>query len=90
MLEHYGVRNRRIIWGQNIRKARIAAGLTQVQLAGILGTTQQAIAAWENGLTTPKDDNRFALADATGTPYLEMFKDPRDDESGPVACGPVT
>lgn len=79
MLILYSVKDRRIIWGQNIRRARLAAGYTQAQLAQVLSTTQQAIANWEKGLATPKDDTRFAIADATGTTYAEIFNDPRDE-----------
>lgn len=36
-----------------IRQAREAAGMTQEQLAAVVGVTQGAIAQWENGATHP-------------------------------------
>ena len=62
-------------------KTRLAAepGFTQAELAQAVGTTQQAVANWENGHYMPKDDARFAIADATGTAYGEIFNDPRDE-----------
>jgi transcriptional regulator with XRE-family HTH domain len=39
--------------GELIREARKRAGLTQVELAERLGTTQPQIARWENGKTSP-------------------------------------
>lgn len=38
----------------NIKKARIEAGLTQDELAAKLGTTRQNISLYENGKTEPK------------------------------------
>ena len=36
-------------WGQIIRDARIAKGLTQTELADELGVSQSTIARWEKG-----------------------------------------
>ena len=38
---------------KTIEEARKAKGLTQEQLAKLLGVTQGAVAQWENGLTHP-------------------------------------
>ena len=38
---------------QTIREARKALGLSQEQLAKLVGVTQGAVAQWENGLTHP-------------------------------------
>jgi len=38
-----------------VRKLRKIYGLTQNQLAEILGVTQPAVAAWEKGIRSPKD-----------------------------------
>jgi transcriptional regulator with XRE-family HTH domain len=43
--------------------ARLAAGLTQVELAQKLGTTQSAIARLESGSITPTVDTLCHLAD---------------------------
>lgn len=45
---------------------RTQAGLTQAQLAHAMGTSQSAIAAWENGARTPGIDALERLARACG------------------------
>jgi DNA-binding transcriptional regulator YiaG len=44
-----------------IRKLRSRLGLTQVQVAGLLGVTGAAVAQWESGASTPSDGNRATL-----------------------------
>ncbi len=44
-----------------IRKLRARLGLTQVQMAGLVGVTGAAIAQWEGGTSTPKGENRATL-----------------------------
>jgi ribosome-binding protein aMBF1 (putative translation factor) len=46
--------------------ARTDAGLTQTQLAAAMGTSQSAVAAWENGARTPGIDALERLAAACG------------------------
>ena len=45
---------------------RTQAGLTQTQLAHAMGTSQSAIAAWENGARTPSVEALERLAHACG------------------------
>lgn len=40
-------------FGDRLREARIAAGMTQEQLGFALGVTKSSISAWENGRETP-------------------------------------
>jgi transcriptional regulator with XRE-family HTH domain len=40
--------------GDNIKKARLKAGLTQQELAGKLGLSHQAIGGWESGYREPR------------------------------------
>lgn len=63
-------------WAANLRAARKAAGLTQLALAAELGTTQQAIAKWESGKGTPRDETRWRIADALGVSVYEIFEAP--------------
>lgn len=49
--------------------ARLAAGLTQAQLAQRLGTTQSAIARLESGTITPTVDTLCRLADVLGMQF---------------------
>lgn len=40
-------------FGDRLREARIASGLTQEQLGFALGVTKSSVSAWENGRETP-------------------------------------
>ena len=54
-------------------KARIAAGLTQEQLAQRMGTTQPVIARLESGRAKPSMSTLLRVAQATGTrPRFEL------------------
>lgn len=61
------------LWGERIRIARQAAGMTQVQLAAALGVAQQVVSAWEKGLYGPRDQKRIPLARVLGTTVDELF-----------------
>lgn len=58
--------------GKRIKAARENAGLTQEDLAGIIGCTPQHISAIERGLKTPRLDTFVTIANAThmSTDYL--------------------
>jgi len=55
-------------------KARIAAGLTQEQLAQRMGTTQPVVARLESGRTKPSMSTLLKVAKATGTRPRFEFK----------------
>lgn len=59
--------------GNRIREARLAAGLTQVQLAEAIGSTQQAVAKWEAGRGVPRDGFRWKLCDTLGCTLDDLF-----------------
>ena len=40
-------------FGDRLREARIAAGMTQEQLGFAVGVTKSSVSAWENGRETP-------------------------------------
>ena len=52
--------------GDRSREARHAHGLTQVQLADTLETSQGWLSQWERGTRTPSVDWLSRLADALG------------------------
>ena len=52
--------------GAQIRKARTASKLSQVDLAKRLGYAERSIQAWERGERLPRLPNLVALADALG------------------------
>ena len=53
--------------GGNIQASRQAAGMTQEQIAAIVGVSRQTVAKWESGETSPDLEHAAALADALGT-----------------------
>ena len=52
--------------GQNIREARQRAGLSQVELAKVLGRTQDAVSKWELGVNEHGLEDAHAIAAACG------------------------
>ncbi|MCO4683489.1 putative transcriptional regulator [Streptococcus infantarius subsp. infantarius] len=61
----------------NIKKARLDAGLTQIEVANKLGVAQAQYSRWENGGRNPKDETVEKLAKIFDTSF-EMLKG-RDD-----------
>ena len=59
---------------QNIREAREAKGMTQEQVAKMVGVTQGAVAQWENGLTHPSFDKLVRIADVLEVPLDELVR----------------
>lgn len=49
-----------------IFESRAGAGMNQAQLAEVLGTTQEAVAAWESGAEVPRVDVLQRLAQVCG------------------------
>jgi transcriptional regulator with XRE-family HTH domain len=64
-------------WGRNIAAARTRAGLTQLQLADLLGgVAPTTVARWEQGTRLPGLAEQTRLARALGVSITELF--PRD------------
>ena len=70
--------------GTLIREARRRAGLTQVELAARLGTTQSAIARLERGATEPSFERVFDALRACGFDLVPRLL-PADDTDWSVA-----
>lgn len=60
--------------GRQIRAARLAAGLTQRQLADALGTNRRVVALWERDGTMPDTGHRAGLCRALGVPAAVLFE----------------
>jgi transcriptional regulator with XRE-family HTH domain len=58
---------------QTIIDCRKAKGLTQEQLAKLLGVTQGTVSQWENGLTHPAFNMLPRLANALGVTVDELI-----------------
>ena len=57
---------------QRIREVRQARGMSQVELAGLLGVTKQSVSNWENDNIQPSIEMLVKIADYFGvtTDYL--------------------
>ena len=64
--------------GERISQLRQEKGLSQIQLAGILSVSRQAVSKWENDLSSPDTINLIRLADILDTEveYLATGKKP--------------
>lgn len=62
---------RRIV-GENVRRARLAAGLTQEQLAERSGFSQQYLSGLEQGKRNPTIVSIYELANALGVSHVEL------------------
>jgi transcriptional regulator with XRE-family HTH domain len=62
-----------------IREARRRAGMTQAELAGMLGTTQSVVARWETGGREPSMATVARVVRASGH-QLDVSITPRDDD----------
>lgn len=65
---------RRRAIGDNIREARIRAGLTQEQLAELAGMDRQSINRIEQGHQAALIDNLIRIADALGVPLADLVR----------------
>lgn len=63
-----------------IRSARRRAGLSQVELAKLLGVRQSSISQWERGSTKPSTVHLLALAARLGCSLAELAGAPGDGE----------
>jgi DNA-binding transcriptional regulator YiaG len=68
--EVYDAAYREAGWAMDLAElvytTRTEAGLTQTELATAMGTSQSAVAAWENGARTPGVEALERLANACG------------------------
>lgn len=62
-------------FGRQIRRARAATGLSQVQLAERLGRSERTVQTWEANERNPRLDNLIALADCLGQPLPFFYGD---------------
>ncbi len=71
-----------------IRQARQRAGLSQAELAELLGLRQSSVSQWERGVTKPKTVHLLALAAALGINLLDQLAgttDPQHPTTAPTA-----
>lgn len=63
-------------WGSSLREQRVAARLTQAQLAEKAGSTKSHVSNIERGLTSVSDGLRMRLAAALDTTAADLFPYP--------------
>ena len=73
-------------FGARIRKLRIASGLSQQEVADLLGIGQPSYADWERRNISLPAEQFVKLADIFGVPVEELFK---TNESEPTRTGPA-
>lgn len=57
----------------SLAAARVNAGLTQAEVARIMGVTNNTIVAWEKGSSEPKISQARALSDLYQIPLDNLF-----------------
>lgn len=62
-------------FGDRLKEAREAAGLTRPQLAEKLGITKSAISNYENGVSSPKEDVMLKIFNALDVEPNFLFQD---------------
>ena len=67
----------RHVVGENVKRARIAAGLTQEQLAERSGFSQQYLSDLERGRRNPTVVTLFELAQALNVSHVRLVEPPR-------------
>ncbi|MFF1281034.1 helix-turn-helix domain-containing protein [Streptomyces sp. NPDC058299] len=58
--------------GARIRTARLAAGLTQMQVGDLVGRDHRTIHHWEYGTRVPRLDDLLLVSDAIGVPLRDL------------------
>ena len=61
----------------SFRKARIMAGLTQIELAKKLGVSAVSVHKWESGQALPRVKRIGEVADALNTTVADLLKEER-------------
>lgn len=69
----------------NIRALRKEAGLTQRELAELMGISNVTLCRWETGTKLPKLESLFALAQLFRVPLDAIY--PMEREEGDHAAG---
>ena len=60
-------------FGKKLKELRTLAGLSQAELANIMGYSEKTISYWENGHNPIKFDNILILSKALGVPAYKLF-----------------
>lgn len=61
------------MFGDNLKNLRIAAGLSQAQLADMMGVSSKTVSHWENGYSEPSIAQLGQLKQALKTEYEDLL-----------------
>lgn len=73
--------NQEVLIGVRIREARQAAGLTQAELAELVGVSRSAVAQWETGRTGQVGTNLTRIAEVLGVAAGHLLEGSRVEAS---------
>lgn len=62
-------------FGANLRRLRVARGISQATLAAELDVSAPSVSGWEKGRARPKPDRMTALASLLGVPVTQLLVD---------------
>lgn len=66
---------------RSIKELRIAAGLTQAELAGRIGVSQATVGMWETGSRTPRVPKLLELSKLLGCSVSDLLEDSPNGET---------
>lgn len=69
---------------ENIKKLRLAKGLSQTELASRLHVVRQTISKWEKGLSVPDAALLIRLAEALDTSVTALLGEPAPQDAAPT------
>lgn len=72
----------------NISRLRKHKGLTQTELAGILGRKQTAVSKWECGEAAPPASLLPKICEVLGCTLDDLFAEEEEDEDTPAENAP--
>ena len=70
--------------GRNLRRVRLAKGLTQEQLSDVSGCSQQYLSDLERGRRNPTINTLFELAQALKVSHVDLVRPDRESASEAV------
>lgn len=62
-------------FGANLKRLRVARGISQATLAAELDVSAPSVSGWEKGRARPKPDRMTALASLLGVPVAQLLVD---------------
>lgn len=72
--------------GTRIKVMRMSRGLSQIDLAKMVGASRSAVTMWENDARRPSLDMFDALADAFNVPISAILNDEKQQEEDDEIC----